>query len=398
MAFNSTEDSRYPKPTRKLRLGFVGGGRGGLVGEWHAAGVRLSGRWDIVAGALSTNPENAKASGKDWLIPEDRIYTSLHDMAEKESKRPDGIEAVVICTPNFNHHEAAKAFLNKGIDVILDKPMTNTMADALDLLQLTRKNKLFLGMTYPYTFHAMVRQARHMIMSGAIGDVRQVLVEYPQEWGTAPDDPSFKGAIWRRDPARVGRTSATGDIGTHAFHLMNFVTGQPITKVRAEFHNCGAPKQMEDTAFMNVRLANGAPGSIWITQAAPGNYCRLTIRVFGLKGGIEWNQEHPEHLRVNYLDQPEQTIVRGHGAGVLPSVQRLIHLPRGHGETMTDAWGNMYTEFALAVEARRNGKTLPKDYIEISTPEDGVRGVKFIDACADSNEQGNSWQDCWIDP
>jgi predicted dehydrogenase len=155
---------------------------------------------------------------------------------------------------------------------------------------------------------------------------------------------------------------------------------------------------MEDTAFMNVKLGNGAPGTIWITQAAPGNYCALRLRIFGLKGGIEWDQEFPEQLRVNYLNAPEQVIVRGHGSGVLPAAQRLVHLPRGHGEALTDAWGNLYTELAIAIAARREKQALPEGFLEIVTAEDGARGVKFIGACADSHEAGGAWTKCWIDP
>lgn len=398
MAMLATDDTRYPAPARKLRLGFVGGGRGGLVGDWHATGARLSNRWDIVAGAMSSDPENAKASAAAWLIAPERAYTNFTQMAEAEAKRGDGIEAVVICTPNWLHFEPAATFMRAGIDVILDKPMTTTVDDAVELVRLARETGVFLGMTYPYTFHPMVRQARHMIASGAIGEVRQVVVEYAQDWATAPEDPSFKGAAWRRDPKKVGRASATGDIGTHAFHLTNYISGLGITQVRADFHVCGAPKAMEDTVFMNIRLSNGAPGTIWLTQAAPGNYCGLRLRIYGHKGGIEWDQEFPEQLRFNPLNEPEQVIVRGHGAGVLPVVQRLIHLPRGHGESLTDAWGNMYTELALAVEQRRGLRKLPDDFLDVSTATDGARGVKFIDACADSHEAGGAWTNCWIDP
>lgn len=398
MAMLATDDTRYPPPNRRLRLGFVGGGRGGLVGDWHATGARLSNRWDIVAGAMSSNPENARASAAAWLIAPDRAYTDYRDMVTAETARPDGIEAVVICTPNYLHFEPAAAFMRAGIDVILDKPMTIALDQALELVKIQRETGVFLGMTYPYTFHPMVRQARHMVARGAIGDVRQVIVEYAQDWATAPDDPSFKGAAWRRDPKKVGRASATGDIGTHAFHLTHYVTGQEIADVRADFHVCGAPKAMEDTVFMNIRLGNGAPGTIWITQAAPGNYCGLRLRIFGLKGGIEWDQEFPERLRVNYLNEPEQVIVRGHGSGVLPPAERLVHLPRGHGESLTDAWGNMYTELALAVEMRRGQRKLPDGFLEVSTAEDGARGVKFIEACADSHEAGGAWTRCWISP
>jgi predicted dehydrogenase len=398
MSVFGTADTKYPAPTRRLRLGFVGGGRGGLVGEWHASGVRLSNRWDIVAGALSSNPDNARVSAADWGIAPDRAYADFRTMAEAEAARADGIDAVTICTPNWNHHEAASAFMRAGIDVILDKPMTTTLEDAIDLIRISRETGVFLGLTYPYVFHAMVRQMRHMVLMGSIGDVRQVLVEYAQDWATAPGDPSSKGAAWRLDPKKVGRASATGDIGTHAFHMLHYVTGQPVTDVRADFHVCGAPKPMEDTAFMNVKLGNGAPGSIWITQAAPGNYCGLRVRIYGLEGGLEWNQEFPEHLRFNRLNAPEQVIVRGHGAGMLPAVQRLVHLPRGHGEALTDAWGNLYTELAIAIAARRDGFELPAGLLELTGPEDGARGVKFTEACADSHEAGGVWTQCWIDP
>jgi predicted dehydrogenase len=398
MAMLGTEDTRYPPSPRRLRLGFVGGGKGGLVGDWHATGARLSNRWEIVAGALSSDPEKSRASAAAWQIAPDRAYADFRTMAAAEKALPDGIEAVVVCTPNFLHFEPAATFMRAGFDVILDKPMTTTLDEALELVRIRRETGVFLGMTYPYTFHPMVRQARHMIAAGAIGDVRQVIVEYAQDWATAPEDPSFKGAAWRRDPKKVGRASATGDIGTHVFHLTNYVSGLAISEVRADFHVCGAPKPMEDTAFMNIRLSNGAPGMIWITQAAPGNYCGLRLRIYGLKGGIEWNQEFPEQLRVNYLNEPEQVIVRGHGAGVLPAVERLVHLPRGHGETLSDAWGNMYTEFALAVEQRRGLRTLPRGFLEVTTDEDGARGVGFVAACADSHEGGGAWTKCWIDP
>jgi predicted dehydrogenase len=380
-------DSTYPQTQRRLRLGMVGGGRGGLVGQWHATGIRLSNRWDIVAGALSSDPAKAAASAADWMIAADRSYGSYSDMAVAEAKRPDGIEAVAICTPNDSHFDIAAAFLKAGIDVILDKPMTSALADARTLVDLARKSGVFLGMTYPYVFQPMVRQARHMIRDGVIGDVRQVIVEYAQDWATIID-PS---QLWRMDPKRVGRASATGDIGTHAFHLLEYVTGLKVDQLRADLHVCGAPKPMEDTAFITFRLQNGAPGMIWLTQAAPGNACGLSIRAYGIKGGIEWREVETERLRVNLLNEPEKVIVRGHGAGVLPAIERMIHLPRGHGEAIADAWGNMYTEFALAVEARRGLRKLEPGYLEVSMADEGLRGMQFIEACVDSHEANGAW-------
>ena len=397
MSLVASEDTRFPPIERRLRLGFVGGGRGSLIGPVHAMGARLSNRWLAVAGALSSDPGLARASGRDWLLAEDRIYTDYHEMAEREAARTDGIEAVVISTPNWTHMDIAQTFMRAGIDVICDKPLTTTLADAVALVKLQKETGLVLGVTYPYTSHAMVRQAREMIAAGEIGRVRHLHVEYMQDWATGPDDPNFKGVLWRRDPKRMGRASATNDIGTHAYHLAHFVTGLEMTKVRADFLVCGAPKNMEDTAFVHTRYEGDVPGTLWVTQAAPGNYCALRLRVFGEKGGIEWDQEKPEYLRFNPLDKPEQVIVRGHGNGMVRQAERMVTLPRGHGEALSDAWANLYTELAIAVEARRAGKTLPEGLLSYPTVMDGARGVKFVDAAADSHEAGGEWRDCKLE-
>ncbi|WP_417280274.1 Gfo/Idh/MocA family protein [Celeribacter sp.] len=391
MGFSSTGNLRSPALDRKLRLGFVGGGRGGLVGTWHAAGARLSNHWDIVAGALSSDPDNARASARDWGIAPDRAYLSYAEMAEAEAAREDGIDAVVICTPNWTHHDIAETFLLAGMDVILDKPMVNTLEDARHLVEMQRETGLVLAMTYPYTYHAMVRQAKHMIKHGDIGTVRQVHVEYVQEWATGAADPNFKGAQWRADKAKVGRAAATGDIGTHAYHILKYVSGHDIAELRADFHVCGADKPLEDTVFVNLKMDNGAPGLLWVTQAAPGNFCGLRFRIYGDKGGIEWDQEFPEQLHYTPLDQPTQTLTRGAGAGMVAEAEVLSHMPRGHPEALTDAWSNLYAEIGLAVAHRREGTPLPEVPLELTGAEDGARGIAFIHACADSHEAGGVW-------
>ncbi|SLN65948.1 Gfo/Idh/MocA family protein [Roseisalinus antarcticus] len=387
------EAAEYPKASRRLRLGIVGGGRGALVGQWHWTGVRLSNRWDLVAGALSANPETAVASGRDWLLAEDRIYTDYREMARAEAARPDGIEAVAICTPNWSHRPIAEAFMDAGIDIICDKPIAMTPEDCEALAAKQAETGLVFAVTHPYTYHPMARQAREMVAAGAIGEVRQALVEYVQEGATEPPDPNSKPMAWRRDPDKIGRASATGDIGTHALHMIEFVTHLEVARLRADFHVCGAPQDMEDTAFLSLAFDNGAPGSMWVTQAAPGNYCGLRFRVFGTKGGLEWDQESPETLRYTPYREPEQIIVRGHGAGMLPAAERMVLLPRGHGETLSDAWGNLYTEIAIAVEARRSGQTLPEGLLALPGLPDGARGVRFIHAAADSHEAGGAWTD-----
>lgn len=382
---------RRPVIGRRLRLGFVGGGRGGLVGQWHASGARLSGQWEIVAGALSSDPENAARSARDWLIPPERSYADWRDMARQEAARDDGIDAVAICTPNHTHHDIAAEFLRAGIDVICDKPMTTTMADAENLVTLQAETSARLYVSYPYTHHAMVRQAADMIRAGAIGRIRQIHTEYLQEWATGPADPDRKGQIWRQDPSKAGRSSAVGDIGTHAFHLLEYVIGMGATAVRADFHICGAAKTLEDTAFINLRFKDDVPGFLHITQAAPGQYCGLRFRIWGEAGGLSWDQEFPEQLRYSPLGQPDQIIHRGQGSGMTPAAERLAHLPRGLGEALTDAWGNLYSEFALSIASRRQGVALEDTPIEVWDAHDGARGVRFVESCADSHEAGGTW-------
>ena len=387
----SEKASSYPAAGRRLRLGMVGGGRGALVGQWHAGGARLSGRWDIVAGALSSDPERARASGRDWLFAEDRIYSDFERMAAEESGHPDGIDAVAICTPNNLHRPVAEAFMEAGIDVICDKPIAMTKEDCRSMAEVRDKTGVVFAVTHSYIYHPMVVQAQAMIADGAIGPVRQVMIEYVQDGRASAFDPGTKQLAWRFDPEQGGRTATTGDIGTHAVHLMEFVTGQRIAKLRADFHVCGGEKPMEDTAFINFHLGNDAPGVMWLTQAAAGNACGLRLRVYGEAGGIEWDQEDPERLHVNMLGAPRQTIVRGHGAGMHPRAERMIRLPRGHGEALSDAWANLYAECAIAIEARRDGHHLPEDLLNLPGIGDGRRGVEFFHAAADSNDAGGTW-------
>lgn len=385
--------SSYPVPTRRLRLGMVGGGREGLVGQWHWIGARISNRWDLVAAAPSSDPEAALASGRSWHLDEERIYADWREMARAEAGRTDGIDAVAICTPNWTHYEIAMAFLAAGIDVICDKPMTNALEEAVKLLEKQRETGLVLAVTYPYVFHPMVRQAREMIASGAIGTLSQVMVEYVQEQAALPPDPKARKTVWKSDPAKTGRAAIAGDIGTHALHLLEFVAGEKVARLRADLHVCGAPKETEDTAFLNLAMQGGAPGVMWVTQAAAGNYCGLRLRLYGTKGGLEWDQENPEKLRYTPLQGPEQTIVRGHGSGMLPAAERMVLLPRGHGEGLSDAWGNLYTEIAVAVDARRGGQRLPEGELVMPDVVDGARGVAFVHATADSHEAGGVWVD-----
>jgi predicted dehydrogenase len=325
------------------------------------------------------------------MLAPDRIYADYREMARREAERADGIEAVVITTPNDSHRAVAEAFLNAGVDVICDKPLTTTLDDARALVAAQRRSGVVFGVTHAFAAHAMVRQAREMIAEGALGTLRQVHVEFLQGFSALPPDPTRKGHAWRLDPARVGRSSTTADIGTHAHHLASFVTGLPMTRLRAEFHVCGAAKPLDDTCFMHVRYRGDVPGTLIASQAAIGNYCGLRLRIYGEQGGLEWDQEVPEYLRLTRPDRPDEIISRGRGAGVLPAADHFVRLPRGHPEALTDAWANLYSEFAVAIAARREGTELPEGLLAFPDLTDGVRGVAFVEAAVASHEAGGSW-------
>ena len=384
----------FPKPGRRLRLGLVGGGRGAFIGEVHAAGARLTNRWEVVAGALSSEPRVADQSAADWLIPPEHAYSDYREMAKREAARPDGVDAVAITTPNHLHHDVACAFIDAGIDVICDKPLTTNLDDALDLVRRTRRAGIVFGVTHAFASYAMVRQAKQMIAEGRLGALRQVHVEYVQDWLTEDSGESSKQAAWRLDPARAGPAGSTADIGTHAWHLATFVTGLEMTKLRAELHVCGPLKSLDDTAYMMVRYNDEVPGTLWVTQVAPGNDCALRLRIYGERAGLEWHQESPEVLRFCTFGEPPEVITRGAGAGMLPGTERYIRTPRGHPEGWLEAWANLYTELAVAIEARRDGREVDRSLLNYPTVEDGARGVKFVEAAVESSAAGGTWVDC----
>jgi predicted dehydrogenase len=385
----------FPTPSRRLRLGFVGGGQGALIGQVHANGARLSNRWDIVAGALSSNSERAKASGKAWLLDDDRVYSDYREMARAEAAREDGIEAVSIVTPNHLHAPIAKAFMDVGIDVISDKPLTTTLEEALSLAKAQDDSGVVFGVTYAYSAHVMVRQAQAMVRGGDLGDIRQIHVEYFQDWAMDITDQG-DDAPWRLNVAQNGPSFTVGDIGTHAEHLARFVSGLRIEAVRADFHVTGQPKALEDTAFMQLRFEGGVPGTLMVSQTMAGSQCGLRLRVCGTKASLEWHQEQPEFLHLRAIGAPEQIISRGHGAGMSPATERLLRMPRGHPEALTDAWANLYLEFAVAIQARREGRELPTDFLAYPTIADGVDGMRFVEAAIKSNLT-DAWVSCMAD-
>ncbi len=383
------ENGCFPAQIRRLRLGVVGGGR---IAQTQAMAARMTGRWEIAAGALSSDPERARTRAADWHIDPDRAYADFTAMARSEAARDDGVDAVMITTPNNAHFPAAMASLEAGIDVLCDKPLTNKVSEARALVRKTQETDLVFGVSYVMSCFPMIRQAREIVASGALGRLGQIHVEFMQDWMTPQGSHDAPHVRWRLDPKVAGPTSCVGDIGTHAAHLASFVSGLSMTDLRADFHVCGAPKPLEDTVFMATRYEGDVPGTLMATRLAPGNRGGLRLRLFGALGGLEWDMEDAERLKVNIFGEPDRVISRGHGHGVSAATERLIRTGRGFPEGLIEAWANLYTEFAIAVAARRDRRTIPKGYLHLPSVAEGATGVQFIEASVRSNAAGGAWE------
>lgn len=389
---NPDFNGAFPNLSRRLRLGIVGGGR---IAATQAMAARMSNYWDIVAGALSSDPVKAVERGQHWHLPAERCYESFEAMAATEAQRADGVDAVMITTPNHLHYPAAATFLQAGIAVLCDKPLTNEVAEAEQLQALAAQSGAIFGVSYTMSCFPMVRQARELVTSGAIGRINQIHVEFMQDWMIPAEVAEADHVKWRLDPQKSGATSCVGDIGTHAAHLASFISGQPLTQLRAEMHVCGAPKPLEDTVFMLTRYGDNSevPGTLMATRLASGNRGGLRVRIFGSEGGVEWDLEQAEQLKFNRFGEPDRIISRGHGHGVSPAVERLVRSGRGFPEGIIEAWGNLYMEFAMAVAAQADGMDYPTDWLSFPGVADGVRGVRFIEATVESDQAGGKWVD-----
>lgn len=374
-----------------IRYGMVGGGQGAFIGGVHRIAARLDGEFELVAGALSSDPVRARASAVDLGLDPERSYGSFADMAKAEAARADGIEAVAIVTPNHVHYPAARAFLDAGIHVICDKPLTSKLADARKLAALVESSGRVFVLTHNYTGYPMVRQAREMVARGQLGDIRVVQVEYPQDWMTEKvEDTGSKQAAWRSDPAQSGAGGATGDIGTHAYNLARFVTGLTLDSLAADLTAFVPGRRLDDNAHVMLRFNGGAKGMLWASQVAPGNENALRLRVYGTRGGIEWEQEQPNHLWYTPFGEAKQLVTRG-GAAAGPAAARVSRVPGGHPEGYLEGFATIYAEAARAIRAaRRRGGKPPRDVI-FPTVEDGVEGVAFVEACVKSSKKNGAW-------
>ncbi|GER91339.1 oxidoreductase [Dictyobacter vulcani] len=373
---------------RRLRAGIVGGGKGSFIGAVHRVAVELDGQAEVVAGAMSTDPQRAEESAKAWFL--DRSYASYEEMAEKEAARPDGIDFVMVATPNHMHYPVAKAFLQHGIHVVSDKPMSFSLEEAREEVALVEKSNLIFAVTHNYTGYPMVRQARDLVRSGAIGEIRKVMVEYIQDWlMDSQENSGNKQAAWRTDPTKSGIAGSVGDIGTHAENLLEFITGQKIASLSADLSTFVAGRQLDDDANMLLRLENGAKGLLTCSQIAAGEENNLNIRVYGTRAGLEWHQMEPNTLLFKQPGQPTQ-IYRTNAAYTSDEAKAAARTPGGHPEGFYEAFANVYKQVIADIRRVESGEKPLGGY---PTVYDGLRGMLFISKVVESSQKGATWVD-----
>ncbi len=384
-------EGRSDASSGRIRLGMVGGGQGAFIGAVHRLAARMDDHYEFVAGALSSDAKRARASGKELGLANDRIYTDFNEMAKAEAARAGGIEAVSIVTPNHMHYPAAKAFIEAGIHVICDKPVTLNLKEALALEKLLARNrKVIFALTHNYSGYPMIRQARAMVAAGELGEIRLVQGEYPQDWLTNPIELSGqKQAAWRTDPKRTGAGGCIGDIGTHTYQLACFVSGLKLKELSADLTTFVKGRKVDDNANLMLRFKGGAKGMIWASQVAPGHENGLKIRVYGTKGGLEWTQADPNYLWFTPFGEPKRLITRG-GAGSNTAAGRVTRVPPGHPEGYLEGFANIYTEVAHAIKSRRECMKLSED-VQFPGIADGVAGMAFIEAAVKSSSLNGRW-------
>ena len=376
---------------RRMRIGMVGGGKDAFIGGVHRIALRLDGNYELVAGSFSSNFDNSKETGKDLGLAEDRIYETYQEMAEKESARSDGIHVVAIVTPNHLHVPIAKIFAEKGIHIICDKPLALSSEEAIELKNIVENNKTIFALTHNYTGYPMVRHARSLIQKNDLGSIRVVQAEYPQDWlTTKAEDSGLKQAEWRTDPKRSGNGGCIGDIGTHAFNLIRFITGLEVDELSADIHTFVKGRLLDDNAQIMLRFKGGAKGAIWSSQVAVGNENNLKIRVFGENGGLEWRQEDPNYLYYTKFGHPTQKITRGSGSAS-EEANNVTRIPPGHPEGYLEGFANIYSDVYKRLFAQTNIQNYDQSNDCYPTIYDGVEGMRFIETVLESNNNNSKW-------
>jgi len=370
----------------------IGGGRGAFIGAVHRIAAHMDGQAELVAGAFSSDPKRSKASAADLFVSPDRAYGSYQEMAKAEANKPadERLDFVVIVTPNHQHFPPAKLFLESGFNVVLDKPATFDLTEAKKLRTIVKKSKKVLVLTHNYTGNVMVKQARELVKTGKLGDIRKVVVEYPQGWlSSFVESTDNKQAAWRTDPKRSGAAGCMGDIGTHAENLARYITGLEIDTLCADLTTFVKGRKLDDDGNVLVRYKGGAKGILHSSQISIGDENMLNIRVYGTKAGVEWRQEFPNELVVKYADKPRETWRRGNDY-LSSHLAAFTRIPAGHPEGYLEAFANIYLEAFRAIEAEVSGKKQPKN-LDFPTIEDGVYGMAFIETVVKSSKLGAKW-------
>ena len=381
---------------RKLRMGMVGGGKDAFIGAIHRHAANLDGLIELVCGALSINPDIARDSGHALFLPEDRIYLTYEEMIEKESKLPADrrMDFVTVVTPNFAHFPPAMMALDKGFNVVIEKPITFTIDEAKLLEKKLQETGLMLCLTHTYSGYPLVKQAKAMVKDGVLGKIRKVWVEYPQGWLSKLSEKEGNAqAAWRTDPKKSGKSGCMGDIGTHAAHLAEYVTGLKITHLCADLNVVVEGRALDDDGNVLLKFDNGAAGVLMASQVAAGEENALKIRIYGEKGGLEWAQHEPNTLVVKWLDQPTQVLRAGgnYGDRLSSYATHNCRTPGGHPEGYLEAFGNIYRNFALTLSAKMNNTKPPKEALYFPQIDDGIRGMAFIDNVVRSAASKEKW-------
>lgn len=377
----------------KLRLGMIGGGQGSFIGAVHRIAASIDGLYELVAGAFSSNPDTSRATGQQLGLAPGRVYGSYQDLIEREAQLPadERVQVISIVTPNHLHFAPAKLALEHGFDVVLDKPITFSLAEAQELAAVLKATGRKLCLTHTYTGYPMLKEARHLVASGALGAVRKVYVEYPQGWLSTPEESGEnKQAAWRTDPTRSGIAGAMGDIGTHAFNLLEYVSGLHVTELCADINIVVPNRRLDDDGAVLLKLDDNASGVLVATQVAAGEENNLRLRIYGEKGGLDWQQADANTLLVKWLDRP--TEVRRTGASYLSA--NALHnsrIPPGHPEGYLEAFANLYRNFALCLLAEQGGPAASPEAQDYPGIEEGVRGMAFIENVIASGRSEQKW-------
>lgn len=380
-------------PRKKLKLGLVGGGPGSFIGAIHLNGALMDGLFELSAGAFSSDPQKSRQRGEEFMLPSNRVYASYDEMFESELALPEEerIEVVCIVTPNHAHFDPAMKALKHGFHVALDKPLTLTYHEAQQLYHAAMKSEKLFLLTHTYSGYPMIKQAKQMIANGEIGKVRKVYVEYPQGWlWKLLEHENNKQAAWRTDPAQNGKAGCMGDIGTHAFHLAEYVSGEKVSHLCADLHIKIEGRPIDDDGVVLMRFENGASGVLMASQTDTGTENNLKIRIYGEKGGLEWEQELNNTLIARWPDRPAETYRAG--TGYLGSLaNENTRTPAGHPEGYVEAFANLYRNFARCIYAQKAGETPKAEWEDFPGVEDGIRGMAFIEHVLASNESDQKW-------